>query len=114
MDLADQVEDYICSFQAIGDLEMDSLIMFVFLWLVAVLILLWLGKFLYQKYQNRKLEAMGSAGVAGTTSNGSATNVAAVTRTVPVIAVPSSTPIVKATSASRSAGLGGGRGMVST
>lgn len=53
MDLADQVEDFICTFTAI-DLEMDSLIMFIFVWLLCVLVFLWLGKFLYKKYKAKK------------------------------------------------------------
>lgn len=49
-DLADQVDDYICTFEGLGDIVMDSLAMFVFIWSLCVLFLIWLGKFLYQKY----------------------------------------------------------------
>lgn len=49
-DLADQVDDYICTFEGLGDLVMDSLAMFVFIWSLCVLFLIWLGKFLYHKY----------------------------------------------------------------
>lgn len=50
MDLADQIDDYICSFEGIGDLTMDSLAMFIFIWAVVALFLVWLCKFLYNKY----------------------------------------------------------------
>ncbi|XP_049317170.1 uncharacterized protein LOC125775315 [Bactrocera dorsalis] len=50
MDLADQIDDYICSFEGIGDLTMDSLAMFIFIWAVLALFLVWLCKFLYNKY----------------------------------------------------------------
>ncbi|XP_067627072.1 uncharacterized protein [Eurosta solidaginis] len=50
MDLADQIDDYICSFEGIGDLTMDSLAMFIFIWAVLALFILWLCKFLYNKY----------------------------------------------------------------
>ncbi|XP_065366881.1 uncharacterized protein LOC135959756 isoform X13 [Calliphora vicina] len=50
MDLADQVDDYICTFEGLGDITMDSLAMFIFIWAVLALFLVWLCKFLYQKY----------------------------------------------------------------
>ncbi|XP_053965925.1 uncharacterized protein LOC128868160 isoform X15 [Anastrepha ludens] len=50
MDLADQIDDYICSFEGIGDLTMDSLAMFIFIWAVLALFIVWLCKFLYNKY----------------------------------------------------------------
>ncbi|XP_036333245.1 uncharacterized protein LOC118744377 isoform X2 [Rhagoletis pomonella] len=50
MDLADQIDDYICSFEGIGDLTMDSLAIFIFIWAVVALFLVWLCKFLYNKY----------------------------------------------------------------
>lgn len=49
-DLADQIDDYICTFEGLGDMVMDSLAMFIFIWALCVLFLIWLGKFLYQKY----------------------------------------------------------------
>ncbi|EDV98493.1 GH22639 [Drosophila grimshawi] len=50
MDLADQIDDYICSFEGLGDLTMDSLAMFIFLWAVLALFSVWLCKLLYNKY----------------------------------------------------------------
>lgn len=49
-DLADQIDDYICSFEGVGDLTMDTLAMLIFAWAVLALFLLWLCKFLYNKY----------------------------------------------------------------
>ena len=53
MDLADQIDDYICSFEGIGDLAMDSLAMFIFIWAVIALFLVWLCKFFYTKYMKK-------------------------------------------------------------
>lgn len=49
-DLADQIDDYICTFDGVGDLTMDTLAMFIFGWGLLALFLLWLCKFLYNKY----------------------------------------------------------------
>lgn len=49
-DLADQIDDYICTFDGVGDLTMDTLAMVIFAWALLVLFLLWLCKFLYNKY----------------------------------------------------------------
>lgn len=49
-DLADQIDDYICTFDGVGDLTMDTLAMFIFGWALLALFLLWLCKFLYNKY----------------------------------------------------------------
>lgn len=49
-DLADQIDDYICTFDGVGDLTMDTLAMFIFGWALLFLFLLWLCKFLYNKY----------------------------------------------------------------
>jgi hypothetical protein len=94
MDLADQVEDYICTFEAIGDLEMDSLIMFVFIWALSVLILLWLGKFLYQKYLAKK-----QAALTGTTSTTTSSS-------IPVSPTTNVAPISSVAVSSLSSGLG--------
>ncbi|XP_017838533.2 uncharacterized protein LOC108596867 isoform X22 [Drosophila busckii] len=57
MDLADQIDDYICSFEGLGDLTMDSLAMFIFLWAVLALFSVWLCKLLYNKYLNKNAPA---------------------------------------------------------
>ncbi|KAM8714087.1 hypothetical protein ACLKA7_014273 [Drosophila subpalustris] len=61
MDLADQIDDYICSFEGLGDLTMDSLAMFIFLWAVLALFSVWLCKLLYHKYLNKGANVAGSA-----------------------------------------------------
>ncbi|XP_043947604.1 uncharacterized protein LOC108030165 isoform X14 [Drosophila biarmipes] len=53
MDLADQIDDYICSFEGLGDLTMDSLAIFIFLWAVLALFSVWLIKLLYHKYLSK-------------------------------------------------------------
>lgn len=60
MDLADQVDDYICTFEGLGDITMDSLAMFIFIWAVLALFLVWLCKFLYQKYVVKEKSASAS------------------------------------------------------
>ncbi|XP_037944764.1 uncharacterized protein LOC119677475 isoform X11 [Teleopsis dalmanni] len=50
MDLADQIDDYICTFEGIGDLTMDSLAIFIFIWAVLALFSVWLCKYFYNKY----------------------------------------------------------------
>lgn len=49
-DLAEAVEDLICTFEGTGDTTMDTLAMFVFLWIVAALFLLWVGRLIYARF----------------------------------------------------------------
>lgn len=63
MDLADQIDDYICTIDGVGDLTMDTLAMVLFGWAVVALFLVWLAKFLYGKYAAKKKAAAG--GVTG-------------------------------------------------
>lgn len=53
MDLAEVVEDLICTFDGSGDTTMDTLAMFIFGWILAALFVLWLGKIVYEKFQAR-------------------------------------------------------------
>lgn len=53
MDLAEVVEDLICTFDGSGDTTMDTLAMFIFGWILAALFVLWLGKIVYEKIQAR-------------------------------------------------------------
>lgn len=48
-DLADQIDDYICIYEAAGG-TMDTLAMFIFFLAILVLFIIWLCKFLYNKY----------------------------------------------------------------
>ncbi|XP_063911014.1 uncharacterized protein LOC135128100 isoform X5 [Zophobas morio] len=49
-DLAEAVEDLICTFDGTGDTTMDTLAMFVFGWILAALFVLWLGKIIYARF----------------------------------------------------------------
>lgn len=51
MDLAEVVEDLICTFDGSGDTTMDTLAMLVFGWILVALFVLWLGKIIYEKLQ---------------------------------------------------------------
>lgn len=73
MDLADQIDDYICSFEGLGDLTMDSLAMFIFLWAVLALFSVWLCKLLYHKYLKK-----GANNATGSASNSRQSSVAPV------------------------------------
>lgn len=70
MDLAEAVEDLICTFDPVPDTTMDTLAMFFFLWIVAAIALWYLGRFLYSKFQARrnatKSKSDGSAATAKT------------------------------------------------
>lgn len=103
-DLADQVEDYICTFEGFGDIAMDSLAMFVFIWSLCVLVSIWLGKFLYSKYIKK-----GEVSSVETTSS-SVSSTASIAKTVPT--VTSTAPIRKSEprEIARSGGMGGGGG----
>lgn len=78
MDLADQIDDYICSFEGLGDMTMDSLAMFIFIWAVLALFSIWLCKFLYNKYSNPKAATESSSRsnslAAGAVANGGKLN----------------------------------------
>lgn len=68
-DLADQIDDFICTFEGVGDLTMDTLAMLIFAWAVGGLILLWLCKFLYGKYV-KKTDASAVGGSVDTSKIG--------------------------------------------
>ncbi|KMY95010.1 uncharacterized protein LOC6735220 isoform X19 [Drosophila simulans] len=78
MDLADQIDDYICSFEGLGDLTMDSLAIFIFLWAVLALFSVWLIKLLYHKYLNKdkSASAANSRQTSVAPTSGSPTSVA--------------------------------------
>lgn len=78
MDLAEQIDDFIPSVQS-GSSEMDSLIMLIFILIITSLFLVWLGRFLYQKYKARKaVPSTSTATISSTTTTtpGSQTSVA--------------------------------------
>lgn len=67
-DLADQIDDYICTFDGVGDLTMDTLAMVIFAWALFVLFVLWLCKFLYNKYIRKDDGASATTGAATDTT----------------------------------------------
>lgn len=67
-DLADQIDDYICTFEGVGDLTMDTLAMLIFAWAVLALVLVWLCKFLYTKYVKGGTDAAAGGGSSVDTS----------------------------------------------
>lgn len=50
MDLAESVDDLICTFDGTGDTTMDTLAMLVFGWILAALFVLWLGRLIYGRF----------------------------------------------------------------
>lgn len=50
MDLAETVDDLICTFDGTGDTTMDTLAMFIFGWILAALFVLWLGRLAYDRF----------------------------------------------------------------
>lgn len=55
-DLAEAVEDLICTFDGSGDTTMDTLAMFIFGWILAALFVLWLGRIVYGRFIARSNE----------------------------------------------------------
>lgn len=49
-DLADSIDDLICTFDANTDYEMDTLAMFLFGWILTALFILWLSKAIYNRF----------------------------------------------------------------
>ncbi|XP_060520200.1 phospholipid transfer protein C2CD2L isoform X2 [Cylas formicarius] len=54
MDLAEAVEDLICTFDGYADTTMDTIAMFLFGWILAALFVLWLGKLVYERFVSKK------------------------------------------------------------
>lgn len=87
MDLAEQIDDFIPSVQA-SHSDMDSLIMLIFILFITSLLLLWLGRFLYQKYvTNKAVPATNSTtGPVTTTTTGIQKSSTPVNSTTPTAA----------------------------
>ncbi|XP_058796854.1 uncharacterized protein LOC131667450 isoform X2 [Phymastichus coffea] len=68
-DLAERVDDLICSFEPSADATMDTLSMLIFGWMLLGLLVLCVGKFVYNKlYQRGKATALHSAASASSAS----------------------------------------------
>lgn len=69
-DLAERVDDLICSFDSSGDTTMDTLSMLIFGWLLFGLIVLCVGKFLYNHFVlNEKIGGSGHS-ASGASASG--------------------------------------------
>lgn len=58
MDLADKIDEYICTIDGVSDLTMDNLAMALFGWAVGGLVVVGLAKYLYGRYAARKQNAI--------------------------------------------------------
>jgi hypothetical protein len=56
-DLAEKIDDLICSFEGGGDTTMDTVAMYMFGWMLVCLFVVGLGKFVYAKFYNKSLES---------------------------------------------------------
>lgn len=65
MDLADKIDEYICTIDGVSDLTMDNLAMALFGWAVGGLVVVGLAKYLYGRYAAKKQNAI--AGTAAGT-----------------------------------------------
>lgn len=59
MDLAETVDDLICTFDGTGDTTMDTLAMFIFGWILAALFVLWLGRLAYDRFIGKMMTLLG-------------------------------------------------------
>lgn len=116
MDLAENVDDLICAFDGIGDRTMDTLAMFLFGWILAAFFVLWMGKFVYNKFLAKqittnevkaKIEA-NTATEEKLVAPSASTNVASVTSdSVDAIGSGGKVSIKKSSSLPRGGGKGG-------
>ncbi|XP_044731037.1 uncharacterized protein LOC123294036 isoform X2 [Chrysoperla carnea] len=49
-DLAESIDDLICTFENVTNTTMDTLAMIIFCWILIALFILWLGKFIYNRF----------------------------------------------------------------
>ncbi|KAF6201011.1 hypothetical protein GE061_005458 [Apolygus lucorum] len=63
-DLADKIDDLICTFEGGGDTTMDTVAMYVFGWMLLVLVVLGLGRFAYGKFVSRTKDESGEVKAA--------------------------------------------------
>ncbi|XP_015112205.1 uncharacterized protein LOC107037902 isoform X3 [Diachasma alloeum] len=71
-DLAERVDDLICSFDSSGDTTMDTLSMLIFGWMLFGLIVLCVGKYIYNRFVlNEKIATSGASGSVASAPNAS-------------------------------------------
>ncbi|KAK0173962.1 hypothetical protein PV328_007093 [Microctonus aethiopoides] len=71
-DLAERVDDLICSFDSSGDTTMDTLSMLIFGWMLFGLIVLCVGKYIYNRFVLH--EKIGGTTISGSSNVGLVTN----------------------------------------
>jgi C2 domain len=96
MDLAEQIDDFIPTLKSSSNSEMDSLIMLIFIVTIVTLFLVWLGRFLYQKWLAKKAAAVETA-----KTDAKLTTSASVASS-PLVAKAAATPLSSAKSAGSS------------
>ncbi|BES99954.1 Phorbol esters/diacylglycerol Hypothetical protein domain (C1 domain) [Nesidiocoris tenuis] len=75
-DLADKIDDLICTFENGADLTMDTVAMYLFLWLIVGLTVVGFGRYVYGRFVSRPVKEEPTAAVDGKAA-------AAVTETAP-------------------------------
>lgn len=60
-DLAERVDDLICSFDSSGETTMDTLSMLIFGWMLFGLLVLCVGKYIYNRFVLNELQSKSSA-----------------------------------------------------
>ncbi|XP_043280643.1 uncharacterized protein [Venturia canescens] len=69
-DLAERVDDLICSFDSTGDTTMDTLSMLIFGWMLFGLVVLCVGKFVYNRFVNNEIKNRDNLGASATLISG--------------------------------------------
>ncbi|XP_025991352.1 uncharacterized protein LOC105193656 isoform X4 [Solenopsis invicta] len=67
-DLAERVDDLICSFDSTGETTMDTLSMLIFGWMLFGLVVLCVGKYVYNRFVLNELTATAATTAAGATA----------------------------------------------
>lgn len=70
-DLAERVDDLICSFDSTGETTMDTLSMLIFGWMLFGLVVLCVGKYVYNRFVLNELTAAAAVSVASSSPSSS-------------------------------------------
>lgn len=73
-DLAERVDDLICSFDSTGETTMDTLSMLIFGWMLFGLVVLCVGKYVYNRFVLNELTATAAAAAAVAASSSSSSS----------------------------------------
>ena len=77
-DLADRIDEYICTFEGAADLTMDTFVMILFALIVVLICVLFLCKILYDKYAKQ------SSAITDTTNSTVTSPISKIAATSPV------------------------------